>query len=179
MDEGHGESGVPSDAAFQPSLDVLFAQFYKELRVVAARTLAREKHNHTLQPTELLHEVYRRLKKSAHLDIKDRPHFMRLAARVMSRHLIDHYRERPPLIRVVFEDDIPMMPREFNGFSLGKALQKLAALHPRQATVIECRFFAGLTVEEVAAELGVCERTVKEDTRVALAFLRWEMSGAA
>jgi RNA polymerase sigma factor (TIGR02999 family) len=164
------------------SIDALFAQCYDELRVLARRALAGERKDHTLQPTDLVHEAYALLKRGGSLQINDRLHFIRLTARAMRRHLVDYARKRKSdkgggeLTRVTFTGDLGQAPDQFDLIPLGRAMERLESLHERQAWVIDMRYIGGLTLEETAEELGVSRRTVIDDQRVAMAFLRREMA---
>jgi RNA polymerase sigma factor (TIGR02999 family) len=176
-----GPLGIPGDSPDESSIDELFHAYYSELRALARRALSRERRNHTLQPTELVHEAYTLLKNAASISINDRVHFIALASRVMRNHLTDYARKKKAkkngghLNRVSFHDDMGQAPDEFELVAMGDAMEILEKLDGRQAWVIDMRFIGGLTVEEVAGELGVSERTVKNDTRVGLAFLRREI----
>jgi RNA polymerase sigma-70 factor (ECF subfamily) len=177
----------PSVPPANSSLDEFFAACYDEVRSIASRALYKERigrPGHTLQTTDLVHEVYARLRKSESLSINDQVHFLALAARTVRRHLCDEARKRNEkkrgggLVRVTLVTDVvgghePFQPEII---AFGRAMEELDKLHPRQAWVIDMRFIGGLTVEETAMKLGVSDRTVKDDTRVALAFLRREIS---
>lgn len=163
----------------------LFEQFYDELRELARYYMAGERAHHTLQPTDLVNEAYTRLVAAAQANVADRPHFMRLAARTMRRILVDHARQKHSLKRggdftrvsvSEFPDDSD--PLETGLLDLDIAMDKLGTMSERQLTIIELRFFAGLTVEETAQELGVSPRTVNMETRVAKAWLRRELNTA-
>jgi RNA polymerase sigma factor (TIGR02999 family) len=140
-----------------------------------------ERANHTLQPTALVNEAFLRLAESSPIAIEDRVHFLRLAARTMRHILVDHARKKGAarhggmMTRVTLTDDITGVSPTFDLLALDEALGKLEKLSERQATTIEMRFIVGLNVDEVARELGVSERTVKGDTRVAMAWLRREL----
>jgi len=170
------------DSPLSPT-SALFEQFYDELRELARYYMAGERTHHTLQPTGLVNEAYTRLVAATHAEVADRPHFMRMAARTMRRILVDHAREKRALKRGgdftrVSVADFPndSDPLETDLIDLDIAMDKLGTMSERQLTVIELRFFAGLTVEETAGELGVSPRTVNEETRVAKAWLRRELS---
>ena len=159
----------------------LFDQLYDELRSIAGRYMARERADHTLQPTALVNEAFIRLAKTGAVNTNDRSHFLRLAARTMRRILVDHARQkdadrRGKHVTHVTLSDVGVASSTFDLVALGVGLEKLSALSERQATVIDLRFFIGFTVEEVAAELNISPRTVKGDTRVALAWLRRELA---
>jgi RNA polymerase sigma-70 factor, ECF subfamily len=156
---------------------------YDELRRVAAMHLARERPNHTLQPTALAHEAYLKLVDQTRAQWKDRAHFLAVAAEAIRRILIDHARLHRAAKRgsgdarltLSFAADVPEPQTDVDLIALEDALQRLAELSPRQARVVELRFFAGLDVEETAEAIGVSPRTVKGDWRVARAWLQREL----
>lgn len=162
----------------------LFAIVYDELRRLAAAALRRERADHTLQPTALVHEAFLRLVDVPEDRWNDRGHFIALAARAMRRVLVDHARGRNALkrgnaeVRVPFEDvDIAAgEPGDVDLVALDDVLERLAALDARQARIVELRFFGGLTVEETAALIGSSPRTVKRDWQMARAWLRRELA---
>ncbi|HEX8616097.1 MAG TPA: ECF-type sigma factor [Thermoanaerobaculia bacterium] len=156
---------------------------YDELRRVAASYLARERSGHTLQPTALVHEVYLRMAQGSD-QWNGKTHFFAVAARAMRRLLIDHARARgrdkrgADWERVTFELALTPQENDFDRtamLALDQALQKLAALDPRQAEVVELRFFSGLTIEEIAAYLGLSKRTIEAEWTHARAWLRREL----
>jgi RNA polymerase sigma-70 factor (ECF subfamily) len=178
---------TPNDSAAPdgvPSLDDLFVQCYAEFRAIASRALSGERPGHTLQTTDLVHDIYARLRKTRSIHLNDKVHFVRLASRAMRRHLFDAARKRQAvangghLVRVtlVTAEDAGHEPFQPEVIALGMSMERLESLHERQAWVIDMRFIGGLTVDETATELGVSPKTVKEDTRAALAFLRREAS---
>ena len=153
----------------------LFPILYGELRLQARRYMRRERRGHTLQPSGLVHEAYLRLAGAPDLDWHDRAHFFAFAARVMRQVLVDHARRRKAAKRegqhVTFDEaDAPAAPLET--LDLENALIELAALDPRQARVVELRFFGGLDVDETAAVLGLSARTVKREWQTARAWLQ-------
>lgn len=154
-------------------LNQLFERLYDELRSIARHYMAGERPNHTLQPTALVHEAYMRLIKSG-AKIDDRAHFLRLAARTMRRILIDLGRKKK-FTFVPLPDDAGVIFPDVDTIDFDRALEELEKLDARQALIVELRLFIGLTVDEVAAELGVSPRTVKGDTAIALAWLRREL----
>ena len=165
--------------------DELFEQFYDELRELARYYMAGERGHHTLQPTALVNEAYTRLAAATRANVVDRPHFMRMAARTMRRILVDHAREKRALKRggkftrvSVSEFPNDSDPLETDLLDLDVVMDKLGAVSERQLTIVELRFFTGLTVEETAGELGISPRTVSAETRVAKAWLRRELSTA-
>jgi RNA polymerase sigma factor (TIGR02999 family) len=160
----------------------LLGQVYVELKKIAAAELRRERSGHTLQPTALVHEAYLRLIGQTRIDWRDRAHFFGLAATMMRRVLVDHARARlaakrrpeEPLAELA-EPSISARPVEI--LDLDRALDRLAGRFPRQARVVELRYFAGLELDEIAAALGISDRTVKRDWRFARAFLLAELDG--
>lgn len=154
----------------------LLRRIYGELRRIAAGLLRRERPEHTLQPTALVHEAYLRLSGQRGLDWRDRAHFFGLAATVMRRVLVDHARARNARKRRR-EDGAPVTLSVESGpeaelLDLDAALVDLAARHPRPARVVELRYFADLDIAEIATCLEVSEMTVKRDWRFARAWLR-------
>lgn len=155
---------------------------YDELRRLAAGYLRAERPDHTLQPTALVHEAFLRLVDQTRADIHDRSHFFAVAAQSMRRILIDHARHcraakrRAPGQRITLAEAVDQAPvTEVDLLRLDDALTRLAALSPRQARVVELRYFGGLTVEQAAAVLDVSPRTVKGDWRVARAWLHHDI----
>jgi RNA polymerase sigma factor (TIGR02999 family) len=139
--------------------------------------MRRERRGHTLQPSGLVNEAYLRLAASPDLDWHDRAHFFAIAARVMRQVLVDHARRRMAAKRegcLVTLDDAeagaPAGTPEL--LDLESALKELADLDPRQARVVELRFFGGLDVEETAHVLGLSPRTVKREWQTARAWLQ-------
>ncbi len=174
-------------AGDRQALEQLIPVVYAELRDLASRYLRRERQEHTLQPTALVHEVYMRL--AGHVeqhgaDWRDRSHFFGIAARVMRQVLVDYARANDALkrgagqVRVTLDEASGVAaapPIELT--ALEAALTKLAALDPEQARLVELRFFAGLTVEETAEVVGRSPRTVKREWRSARAWLHRELFG--
>jgi RNA polymerase sigma factor (TIGR02999 family) len=169
----------------QDALSALFSIVYDELRQVAAAALRRERPEHTLQPTALVHETFLRLADDSAIWWENRSHFLAIASKVMRRILVEHARGRNAqkrgsgeVKRSLHEIDVPMpsVPIDLDLVMLDEALARLAQLDARQARIVELRFFGGLTVEETAAVIGSSPRTVKRDWQVARAWLRREMS---
>jgi RNA polymerase sigma factor (TIGR02999 family) len=155
--------------------DRLFPILYGELRLQARRYMRRERRSHTLQPSALVHEAYLRLAGAPDPDWHDRSHFFAFAARVMRQVLVDHARRKRAAKRegqhVTLDDaDASAAPLEL--LDLESALTELALLDPRQARVVELRFFGGLDVEETADVLGLSSRTVKREWQTARAWLQ-------
>lgn len=165
------------------ALDALLPVLYGELRALAARQLAKERRGHTLEPTALVHEAWLKLVDQRVRDWQNRAHFMAIAATAMRRVLVDHAvaakaqkrgggRARVTLIDTPGE----VATDPLDVIALDQALEELTRHDPRKARVVELRFFAGLENAEAAAALGVAERTVERDWRLARAWLRKELS---
>src|SRR5687768_16172017 len=155
---------------------------YDELRRLAAHFMARERHDHTLQTTALVHEAYLRLVEQRYDTWNNRAHFYGAAAGIMRRILVDHARARRTEKRGggaphgPLEDAAGLVgdqPEEL--IHLDAALTRLAERSPRQVRVVELRFFVGLDVEETAEALAVSPKTVKRDWSVARAWLLREL----
>jgi len=153
---------------------------YAELRRLAAAQMRRERSDHTLQPTALVHEAYVRLV-DQHLAWKDRGHFFGIAARAMRQVLVDHARKkhaqkRSGGLEIPIESAEPAVaPRTLDLLALDQALHRLSELDERQARLVELRVFAGLTVEEAAGVMECSPATASRDYRHAEAWLRRQM----
>ncbi len=163
------------------------AAAYAELRAIAARLLARERSGHTLTPTALVHEAAAKLLERRRQDWKDTTHVLAWAATTMRCVLVDHARGRATgkrggsgARRVQMHSGIGLAdgrePELLDVLAVDEALTRLAALHQRQARVVELRFFGGLTVEEVAEVVGVSVPTIESDWRMARSWLHRELS---
>ena len=155
---------------------------YAELRRIARVAIGKERPNHTLQTTALVHEVYLKLIGNGELDMVSRSHFFALAASTMRRILIDYARARRSSkrggsrVRVDLEHVALGSDESWDHIlAIHDALEKLAAIDARAAKVVELRFFAGLEGEEAARVLGVSSRTVKRDWQFAQAWLYSEL----
>jgi len=155
---------------------------YDELRRMADRYMRREREDHTLQTTALVHEAYLKLVEQHSVDWQSRAHFFGIAAQVMRRVLIDHARGHVREKRgggqraVPLDEALVFSPERASAFlELDEALDRLAAIDARQAKIVELRFFGGLTVEEVADVLAISPKTVKRDWSVAKAWLHGEL----
>ncbi|HTY40581.1 MAG TPA: sigma-70 family RNA polymerase sigma factor [Thermoanaerobaculia bacterium] len=163
------------------ALERLMPLVYGELRKLAASHLRAERGDHTLQPTALVHEAYLRLVGQRSVTWANRAHFYGIAAQMMRRVLVDHARRRqaakrtPGTLYVDAGPDSGGPDRAPELLALDRALTELERLDPRQARVVELRFFAGLSVEETAEVAGVSTATVKREWRTARAFLRHEI----
>ena len=158
--------------------DQLVPLVYTELRRCASRYLRQVEPGQTLQTTSLVHEAYLRLS-SKNPAWKNRAHFFGVASQLMRWILVDHARARQTAKRHVtmvtlgdeLGDEADSKPRELDIISIDKALNELAMADPRQAQIVELRFFGGLTHEEIALALGTSLRTVKRQWRLARAWL--------
>ena len=161
----------------------LFADVYTELRAIAARYLHRERKNHTLQPTALVHEVYLKLVGQTRVDWQGRAHFLAFAAQTMRQILVDHARRHRAAKRggdrhrITLDDNLVVESnRDVDLLALEDALTKLTKLDPRQAQMIELRFFGGLSIAEVAKVMGMSQRSVEREWTMVRAWLRRELS---
>jgi RNA polymerase sigma factor (TIGR02999 family) len=174
---------VALSAGDSAAMDRLLPLVYDHLRRVAERELRRERAGHTLSPTALVHEAYLKLVQLDRITWEGRAHFFGAAASAMRRILISYARmhkaekrgsgaERVPIEDVV----LAARDRPADLLALDEALTRLAAAHPRQAQVVELRFFAGMEIEAVADALGVSAPTIKRDWTAARAWLNRELT---
>lgn len=169
----------------QRALDDLLPLVYAELRRLAASYLRRERSDHTLEATALVHEAYLRLVDKTRPRWHDRVHFYAVAAQLMRRLLVDHARAFRAVkrggsgIRVPLEDETAIFSpdRAAELLALDTALHQLAELDPRKARILELRFFGGLTLAETAQVLEVSTATVVNESRMARAFLYDQIGG--
>jgi RNA polymerase sigma factor (TIGR02999 family) len=161
----------------------LLEHLYAELHFIAQQHMRRERVDHTLQPTALVNEAYIRLVGGASVAWKDKTHFLAAAAQTMRRILVDHARKRVAKkrgggdVKITLIYNIPASAlQEQDLLAVHEVLKKLAELSERQARIMDMRFFAGLSVEETAQILGISERTVKSETRMAKAWLKRELN---
>ena len=166
------------------ALERLLPLVYGELRRLAASYMRQERPDHTLQPTALVHEAYLRLV-DQNVSWQNRAHFFGIAAKMMRRILVDHARRRQaakrnaPIYRLSPPEGLAGPDRDPELLGLDQALGDLEALDPRQARIVELRFFGGLGVEETAVVVGVSSATVKREWRTARAWLRREIGAPA
>ncbi len=170
----------------EPGAEELMAAVYDEMRGLARGYLRRERSDHTLQPTALVHEAYLKLADQDRLNWRGRTHFFAVGAQIMRRLLVDHARRRGRVkrggdwLRVTLGHGVaPLLGRDLDRdelLGLDQALRKLAELDPRQARIVELRFFAGLEVAEVAEVLRVSKRTVEGHWTHARAWLKRELA---
>ena len=167
----------------QGAEDRLMELVYGELHRLASAYMRRERQDHTLQSSALVNEAYLRLIGGAKVSWESRGHFFVAAARTMRRTLIDHARSHATAKRehvrqpLDFQESLRSAADSPEGMiDLDQALNRLAEMDPRQARIVELRFFAGLTVEETAELLGISEKTVKRDWATARAWLEAELT---
>jgi RNA polymerase sigma-70 factor (ECF subfamily) len=164
------------------ALDQLLPVVYAELRHLAKSYLRRERGNHTLQSTALVHEAYLRLSQGVAAEWRNRTHFFGIAANLMRQVLVDHARARGAVKRgggahrvtlTGIADERDTLAIDFT--ALDAALTTLAAMDPTQARIVELRFFAGLTIEETAELLALSPATIKREWATARAWLHREL----
>lgn len=159
-------------------------EVYDELRQLARGYLHRERANHTLQPTALVHEAYLRLRKQRNVNWSNDAQFLGVAARMMRRILVNHARDRAAQKRgggathVSLDTALAVLDNAaMPTLDVNRALTKLEEMDPRQAQIAELRFFGGLTVEQAAQSLGISPATVKREWTVAKMWLEREILG--
>lgn len=169
------------------ALDRLMPVVYQELHRLAKVYLSRERADHTLQPTALIHEAYLKLFNRQKVDWKNRAHFFGVAAHVMRSVLCDYARARQadkrgegaPRLSLNEAIETPQLEASVDILALEEALNRLAALDTQKSRLVELRFFAGLSIEQTADVLGVSVPTVVRQWRVAKAFLKKEMKSVS
>ena len=173
---------LAADYGSPEAMEHVLPLLYDELRHMAHRQLSRERTDHTLQTTALVHEAYLRLVDQANVTQRGRAYFFAAAARAMRRVLVDHARRRKRKKRgagltplSLEETQIAVDACADDLIDLDDALEQLAALNARHARVVECRFFGGLSVKETASALNVSHRTVENDWALARAWLHEAM----
>lgn len=167
------------------AMNQLLPLVYDELHRLARAYFRRERGEHTLQPTALVHEAYIRLV-DQHAPMESRGHFLAVAATQMRRILLDYARKHQAARRggagqkVLLEDTMAICEQKpVDMIALNTALDQLARLDPRQSQLVELRFFGGLSVEDTAEAMGVSAATVKRTWSSARAFLHREMTGGS
>lgn len=163
------------------ALDKVLSLIYDDLRVLARSQLRKEYQARTLEPTALVHEAYLKMVRGTSVDAHDRAHFLALAAHAMRQVLVDHARRRSAAKR---EDAWKVVTLTDAGPTSGLDAEELLALDdalerldPRQRQIVECRFFAGMNDAEIAAALGVTDRTVRREWVKARAWLNRALYG--
>ena len=162
--------------------DALMPRVYDDLRHLARGLLRRERGNHTLEPTALVHEAYLRLVDQSRVNWQNRAHFFGIAARLMRQILINHAEARHAAKRGgvaerISLSDVDRLVEEQNIdlIALDEALKSLEEIDPPQCRIVEMRYFAGLTIEEIAEVMGISPATVKREWSAARAWLRIEL----
>ena len=165
------------------ALDEMMPLVYDELRRIARSYLRRERPDHTLQPTALVHEAYLRLVDQHAVDWKNRAQFLGVAAQMMRRILVNHANRRQAgkrggsALTLSLDHAVNLLvERDLSVVALDRALTALAAIDPQQSRIVELRFFGGLTLEEVAEVVGVSLATVKREWSTARLWLRRQLS---
>lgn len=173
--------GVAGHAA----TDQLYAAVYRDLKGIAEQFFRRESPGQTLQATALVHEAYLKLVDQRSVDWQGRAHFLGVAAQAMRRILLDRARHRGAAKRggdwkrITLNDRlIPGMESDDGLVAVDEALQRLAEVDPRQAQIVELRFFGGLSVEEVAEVLSVSKRSIEREWTMVRAWLRRELDAS-
>jgi len=172
MQQGDGEAA-----------DRLVPIVYRELRRIAGAMMRSERADHTLQPTAVVHEALLRLMEGEPVSFENRSHFFAIAARIMRRLLVDHARRRVAgkrggegMQQIELEEGLALTPEQSSDvLALHDALDRLERLDERQARIVEMHYFAGNSVDEIAAVLGVSDRTVKRELQTARLFLRQQL----
>lgn len=165
----------------QTALDRIVPLVYRELRRLAAAYLRRERTDHTLQATALVHETYLRLVDQSKADIRTRSHFFGIAANLMRQILVNHAERRLAAKRggganFRLEDALGLaVTSQVNFIELDQALDKLSLFDPRLSKIVELRFFAGFSEDEIAAFLDISPRTVQREWRTARLLLHKEL----
>ena len=168
------------------AVDALLPLIYDELRSLAANYLRRERPDHTLQPTALVHEAYLRLVDQTRVNWQNRAHFFGVAAQMMRRILVDHARAHRATKRGADFQKLPLdenidkaVERSLEIIALDEALYELARMDEQKSRIIELHYFGGLSAEEIAEVLGVSPITVKRHWRMAKAWLYGQMQKEA
>lgn len=168
------------------ALDRLLPQVYAELRRIASARLRRERADHSLATTDLVHEAFIKLVPLERVDWQNRAHFFGVAARAVRHVLIDHALRRKTAKRgggaraVELDEQLAAAERPVDELiAIGQLLERLESLEPRQVRVVECRFFGGLSIDETAAALGISAATVSRDWSFARAWLHRELAAGA
>ncbi len=169
----HGDATVKEE---------LFGLVYDALRKMARSHLRRERADHTLQPTALVHEAYLRLIDQTRVEWQNRAQFLGIASQMMRRILVDHARAKHAQRRgagmpeVTFEDALEVVVGDEGLIRIHEALEGLAKVDPQGARIVELRYFGGLTIEETAEVLNTSPSTVKRDWTTARSWLFRELT---
>ncbi len=165
------------------ALDALLPLIYEELHRIAEYRMRGERGGHTLSPTGLVHEAYLKLVRLDRMDWQNRTHFFAIASQAMRNILVDYAVRRKAQKRGGGRERVTLERLELAAeaelddlVALDRAMKRLATFDARQARVVECRFFGGLTIEETAEALGISPATVSRDWTMARAWLNRELS---
>lgn len=166
-------------------VDKIYPHIYDELRRLAGSYLRRERSDHTLQPTALVHEAYIKLIDQTRVQWQNRAHFFGIAAQVMRRILMDHARKHKAdkrggeFEKLPIEEDILIVSHEKSSelLALDDALEALAEIDEQKAKIVELRYFGGLSIEETAEVMGVSVPTINRQWRMAKAWLYGQIAG--
>jgi RNA polymerase sigma factor (TIGR02999 family) len=185
----HSDSGGPVSQLLEKwqagnaeALTALVPLVYADLRKMAHHHLQKQRPNHTLQSTALVHEAYLRLAKHEKMRFENRAHFFAVLARIMRQILVDYARnqhaaKRDAGLKLVFDEAIAPSPlRQVSVVLLDDALKGLSQLDSRQGQIVELRFFGGLSIEETAVALGVSPATVKREWMTARLWLKKQIA---
>jgi len=172
---------APARRGEADAVDRLFPLIYDELKRIARAQMQRERPDHTLQPTALVHEAYLKLVRQSDASYDDRTHFFRVAAQAIRRILIDQSPARRPLLahkHPLNDDPAQSKAAEPDYHALDRAMKGLAREHPECTAVVELRYYAGLSECEVAQTLNLGLRTVQRHWKFARAWLQREMNAS-
>ena len=189
MAEARGEvTGLLAELKLgrKDALDRLMPLVYRELRRIAGNQMRDERVGHTLQPTALVHEAFLRLVEQSRADWQNRAQFVGVSAQLMRRLLVDHARRGHAAKRgipITLNEEIfqrsPGGDQTEEILAVDEVLARLTKLDPRQARVVELRYFGGLSVEETAEAMGIATRTVKLDWAMAKGWMKSQLSPGA
>jgi RNA polymerase sigma factor (TIGR02999 family) len=172
----------------QAALDQLLPLVYSELRRLASAYLRRERSNHTLQSTALVHEAFMRMVNQQDVQWKNRAHFFAIASQMIRRILVDYARSQHAekrgsgAVKLALDEAmaVPQAPAtDVDLLGLNDALDRLAAMDERQSRIVELRFFAGLSIEETAEVMSLSPASIKREWQTARAWLFREMTRSA
>lgn len=173
------------NAGNEDAKELLLPYVYEELKRQARRLMSRERVDHTLQPTALVHEAFVRLVEHTGIEWKNRSHFYGIMSRLMRQILIDHARKHAtdkrgnkPIHFSIDDVDVPIEDRAHSILMMSEALDRLEHIDSQQAAIVEMRFFGGLNNGEIAEALSVSERTVGREWQSARMWLFRELSRA-
>lgn len=180
---GPADGGPPK----RPTLDAIMPALYAELRRMAAGWMRKERQDHTLQPTALVHEAYLRLARQHEIDWSNRAQVLGIAGRMMRRVLADYAtghnaaKRLGRVSRVAIEDAAALVPagpdRGIGFIDLDRALTCLEKIDPQMASIVELRFFGGLTIDEVSEVTGLSTATVEREWATARVWLSRQIDG--